>query len=251
MLDITEKLRLESIAEAVDTMNNIGYIFSGVRHEIGNPINSMKTTLTVLARNLDQFPRTTVLEYIERAQAEVCRVEYLLHSLKNFNMFESPKSTRVDLESFMADFLLLITQDLTEQGIAIGIQIAPEAKTVFTDPRALQQVMLNVVTNSVDALAKRKEPEIGIAVTPQGEETRITIEDNGSGMEEEQLRNLFKPFCTNKIHGNGLGLVICRKMLSKMNGTIAVKSTKHIGTTVELSLPNGKNERAGYSRVRT
>jgi signal transduction histidine kinase len=83
--DITEKTRLESIAQAVNTMDNIGFIFSGIRHEIGNPLNSIKMTISVLRKNLDRFPKETIREYIERTASEITRMEYLLKSLRNFS----------------------------------------------------------------------------------------------------------------------------------------------------------------------
>src|SRR3970282_1845245 len=82
--DVTDKLRFESIAEAVNTMNSIGYVFSGIRHEIGNPLNSIKMTLNVLKKNLDKYGKDHILEYIDRALSESARIEYLLKSLKNF-----------------------------------------------------------------------------------------------------------------------------------------------------------------------
>jgi signal transduction histidine kinase len=245
ILDITEKVRLESIAEAVDTMNNIGYVFSGVRHEIGNPINSLKTTLAVLRNNIDKFSGDTVVEYIQRAQGEIARIEYLLHSLRNFNMHESPKSHTVKLNAFLDNFLSLITEDLRKKGIEISTKIQSEAGEVFIDPRALQQVLLNLVTNAIDALGRRKKPKITIHVSQAGERSTIRIEDNGCGMSQQQQRDLFKPFHTTKSHGNGLGLVICRKMLAKMNSTITVKSTKNVGTAVEISLPKINVKRTG------
>ena len=69
--DITESARLESIAEAVNAMENITYIFSGLRHELGNPINSIKMTLSVLKKNLGRYSLTTVQEYVDRTLAEI------------------------------------------------------------------------------------------------------------------------------------------------------------------------------------
>ncbi len=237
IMDITEKVRLQSIAAAVESMNNIGYVFSGIRHEVGNPINSAKTTLSVLKKNINNFSRERVLEYIERAQTEISRIEYLLHSLKNFNMYESPNPKMIDLPLFVEDFIALVKKDLGKKGITIQAFIQPKVKTAFIDPRALQQVMLNLVTNATDALEERKDPRILIEIVQTGKDVKIKIKDNGRGMTYEQKKNLFNPFCTTKTHGTGLGLVICRKMLAKTDSTIAIESRENVGTVVELSLP--------------
>lgn len=235
--DITEKERLESIAEAVNIMENAGYIFSGIRHELGNPINSIKMTLSVLKNNLDKFPSETTAQYIDRTLKEISRVEYLLKSLKNFSMYESPHPEQVDLTAFMEKFLSLTEDYFHSKGIEIKTLVAPHTKWGYIDPRAFQQVMMNLMSNAVDALEGREHPEIIIYMHKVLDRIWINIADNGCGMTEEQQRNLFKPFYTSKPHGTGLGMVIVKKMLAKMNSTIEVKSFENSGTLVTISLP--------------
>ena len=91
--DVTEKVRLESIAQAVDTMKNIGYIFAGVSHEIGTPINTIGMNLDMIRKKLDTLTKEDIAEYVDRAQTQVSRVLYLLRNLKNFNMYESLQSS--------------------------------------------------------------------------------------------------------------------------------------------------------------
>ena len=92
--DVSEARRLESIAEAINMMDNVGYIFSGIRHELGNPINSIKTALTVLKQNLKKWSTDQVDVYIERCLTETTRVEYLLQTMKTFSMHENPECSR-------------------------------------------------------------------------------------------------------------------------------------------------------------
>ena len=237
--DVTEKVTLESIAEAVNTMNNIGYIFSGIRHELGNPINSMKTALTVLGNNLDRFSRDVAIEYISRIMAEVSRVEYLLHSLKNFNMYEHVAPQDTDVSSFMEKFLSLVSEDMRKRGIGVHAIIHPEVRWMRTDPRALQQVLLNVLTNASDALEGGEDPKIVISVFRMGGKVKFSLVDNGCGMSEEEQEKIFRPFQTSKAHGTGLGLVIARKMLASMNALIEISSSRDAGTIVEITLPEG------------
>ena len=242
--DITERIRLESIAEAVNNMNNIGYIFSGIRHEIGNPINSIKMTLTVLKRNIDDYSKETVVEYIDRTLGEIGRIEYLMKSLKNFNMYETPYLQNVHLHSFLEKFLDLVKNDFKNNGITITTEIDPEAQYVSADPRALQQILLNIMTTAADALQENEDPQVHIKATPLHNLVSIDVIDNGCGMEEEELANLFRPFVTNKPGGTGLGLVIVKKMLAKMGGFIDVESRPGSGTKVMLIL-EGKPHDAG------
>jgi len=235
--DITEKLRLESIAQAVNTMDNIGFIFSGIRHEIGNPLNSIKMTLSVLRNNLLKFDPETVEEYFERAQQEIGRMEYMLKSLKNFSMFENVECQEVDLSHFMDRFLPLLSRDIETKGITLRIDGFDSSVFVQIDPRALHQALLNLVSNAADAVADTERPAIAIRLRFSDNLAWIYVEDNGCGMTEEEQKRLFQPFCTNKSNGNGLGLVIVRKLLTKMNASIDAQSTPGRGTVMRIALP--------------
>jgi PAS domain S-box-containing protein len=242
--DITEKIRLESIAEAANLMENIGYVFSGIRHEMGNPINTIKMTLSLLANKVDTSPKEDLKKYIEWTVGEVSRVEYLLKALRNFNMYETPEYQNVCMGTFMDNFLSLVTTDFEKKGIRIESLVHPVAEWGYADPRALQQVMLNIVSNASDALQGKEKPEILINVSREEGRIKLTVTDNGGGMSEEQKKELFKPFRTTKPGGTGLGLVIAKKMLTGMNGAIEIESKKGHGTTVDISIPegNGKSE---------
>lgn len=235
--DITSKKRLESIAEAANLMTNIGYIFSGIRHEIGNPINSIKMALTVLNNNMDSYSLEMIKEFTERSLDEVMRVEYLLKALKNFSMFENLEIKRISLTDFLNNFTGLIRDDFLNKNITIRTDLPPEQIYAYADPRALHQVILNLMTNSADALESAHSPLISIKLEKKTRLIILEISDNGCGMTPEESSYLFKPFYTSKRSGTGLGLVIVKKMLSKMNSTIKIMSEKNKGTTVMIIIP--------------
>ncbi|NTW60603.1 MAG: HAMP domain-containing histidine kinase [Nitrospirae bacterium] len=235
--DITEKMRLSAIAEAVNTMNNLGYIFSGIRHELGNPINSIKTTVTVLRKNLQAYSKEKTREFIDRVLDDVTRVELLLKDLKNFSMYENPECGEVLLEHFLEHLLSMSAPDFNARNIRIKKFIRPGAERGWFDARAMQQVMLNIFTNAYDALQSSAAPVISIYAMRVGDRIVLKVMDNGTGMTEEQKKRLFHPFSTTKTHGTGLGLVIVKKMLLKMNGTIEIESAEKSGTNVTISVP--------------
>lgn len=235
--DITDRLRLESIAEAVNTMENIGYVFTGIRHEIGNPVTALKMTLNLLLRNFDKYSRDAVLGYLERCLEEISKVEYLLQNLKTFNMYEEPEIKLVVLKDFLGKFLSLLNTNYKNKRINIKSSIEPGVEFCFTDPRALQQVLMNIFTNAVDSCEMKDNPEISITLTRSSGTVRLRMSDNGCGMTKEQMENLFKPFHTTKIRGTGLGLVIAKKLLAKMDAHIEITSRLNEGTDVDILLP--------------
>jgi len=236
--DVTDKVRLESIAESVNMMDNIGYIFSGVRHEIGNPINSINMTLSILKQKLGTIDQPAVNGYLNRALHEVSRIEYLLRTLRNFNMFEKPLVQNLQLRPFMEKFYALTSEDFRAKGIEIVTSIDKDVQSCYADPRVLQQVLINLLTNAADALDGRKNPKVTITIFRLDDGIRISMEDNGCGIPEDKLKNLFKPFYTSKVHGTGLGLVIVKKMISQMNGNIEISSRENVGSVVNIYLPS-------------
>lgn len=240
MRDITREMRLESIAEASTTMANTGYIFSGIRHEIGNPLNTIKMTISVLQQKLPSCSRKTIEKYIFRVLNEVERIEYLLTSLKSYNLYENLDIRTVDLVNFMNKFLSLIKTDLNRNGISLDF--SPEHPVIPTliDQRTLHQVLLNLVINASDALENEPDPKISISLLPEEERVIVTVKDNGHGIPDDLKKDLFKPFITTKKKGTGLGLVFSRKMITKMNGTIEAESNAPKGTTMIITLPAGK-----------
>jgi len=237
--DITERSRLESIAEAVNSMDNIGYVFSGIRHELGNPINSIKMTLSVLKRNLSEYSPAAVEKFVDRAMTEISRVEFLLQALKSFSIFENPEIQTVQIDDFLTRFIALVGNDLQQSGIKIGKMVESNVKTVSADPRLLHQVMMNLITNASDALAGTDNRKINIRALKHDGLIAIVVEDNGCGMSKEAQANLFKPFFTTKNRGTGLGLMITLKMVTLMKGNMEIKSVKDKGTRVTVILPQG------------
>lgn len=241
--DITERKRMEAVIEAANLTKNLGYVFSGIRHEIGNPLNSIKMALSVLQRNLEEYDKETIAEFLDRSLQEVARLEYLLKALKNYSLFERPDMQKVDVNGFINDFIALIRNDFENQQIRIQTLSEDSNPAIWADSRALHHIMLNLVTNAVDALEGVDNPQIIISTSSRNNSVDIKIDDNGKGIAEQDQQHLFKPFFTSKTQGTGLGLVIVKKMLAAMNGTIALESYPGIGTKATITLE--KPEAAG------
>jgi C4-dicarboxylate-specific signal transduction histidine kinase len=199
-------------------------------------MNNIKMLLSVLARNANGMSVERITEDLERAISEIRRVEYLLGTLKSFSLFDAPEISRVDLHRELVSFLRLAARDLDRRGIGLTIRVEEGARFAHVDPRALQQILLNLVTNAVDALAASATPHIDLHVEDEGARVAIHVADNGVGMSRDQLADLFRPFRTTKPKGTGLGLVIVKKMLTGMGGDIRAASTLHEGTTMTVSL---------------
>ncbi|MFZ5774456.1 MAG: sensor histidine kinase [Thermodesulfobacteriota bacterium] len=238
--DITDRHRLAAIDEAAEMMNNISCLFSGIRHEIGNPLNSIKMALTVLQNNIHKYSPEEIDVYFNRISSEIGKMEALLKSLKNFSMFETPKTSDVDLVVFFDNLMHLLGADIRSKQVEVEIALNPDAHRALVDARAFQHVVMNLFANAIDAMAGVERPKLVVRSKNRSNTVLLSISDNGCGMSEELLRDVFKPFFTTKPHGTGLGLVISKKMLTQMNCGIEVVSEKGRGTTFTLVLPRGE-----------
>ncbi|MGQ9897634.1 MAG: PAS domain S-box protein [Acidobacteriota bacterium] len=233
--DVTQQLRYESIAEAVNLMETTGYIFSGIRHEMGNPINSVKTALTVL-KQMENPSRATVFKYLDRSLSEIARVEYLLKTMRSFSLYETPVLELLPIVPFLERFHSLIEEDFSKRGIHLERLFEDNAGTVRADQRALHQALLNLVTNAADAVDGCPEPTIVLRVFRREDLVSIVVADNGTGLMPQQMDHLFKPFYTSKPNGTGLGLVITKKLISKMNGTVELRPGLSGGCEASITL---------------
>ncbi|WP_058867835.1 PAS domain S-box protein [Chloracidobacterium thermophilum] len=233
--DVTEQLRYEAIAEAVNVTENASHIFSAIRHEMGNPINSIKTALTVL-RQTKPLSSEAVTTYVERCLSEIGRVEYLLRALRSFSLYETPELKAQPLLPFLERFCTLVKDGLAAQGVDFQSCLASDLGWVNFDARALHQALMNLVSNAVDALSPVPTPQITLMARRYHRLIVIEVRDNGPGIEPKHRDHIFKPFYTTKPQGTGLGLVIARKLLSRMQGTVELQSPPTGGCVAIVTL---------------
>ena len=243
--DVTELRRLKTIAEAHNFHDHLGVIFSGIRHELGNPINSIKAALQVVTGSIGTMQPTKLRDYLERMGEEVRRVEYLLRSLRSYSLYERPRLEPVDLRSFLSRFRRLTRDENASCGVRIDVTIDADADTVWADPQALHQVLLNLIGNATGAIEGREGGRVEIRAGRRGRYCSLTVRDNGPGIPPKHLPHVFQPFYTTRSGGTGLGLPISKHLLSLMRGSIELSSTD-AGTEAHILLD--RREPAGNAR---
>ncbi|RTZ91277.1 MAG: hypothetical protein DSY91_05240 [Deltaproteobacteria bacterium] len=237
--DISEKERLREMAEATAMMDNVAYILAGFSHEVGNPLNSIKTMASVLKENIGNFPPEKLKEYLENILSEVGRIEFLLRMFKVFRSYEDLDVQLIDVKAFFKRFLKLVERDLQSRNIRFQIEYYHNVLYAVGDERALQQIMLNLLTNAMDAVSEVEEPSIRIDVSNSERNLVITVSDNGVGISQEECDKLFLPFYTTKAKGTGMGLTIVKNLLTRMKGSIRVRPRPMTrGTEVSVFIPN-------------
>lgn len=234
--DVTDVQRLRSIADSVNLSDNLGHFLSGIRHELGNPVNSVKTALTVLHSNLGTFGAEKTRDYLQLVLGEIGRIEFLLSSLRSFSRHESVILDRVEVSALVKEVLSPVRTSVRNSQVELVVE-PPPAVSVIADQRAVYQVLLNLISNAIEAPRGETELIIRIETTARRDYVDISVVDNAAGMTAKDLEMAMRPFHTTKRTGTGLGLVIASRLAANQGGQLRLLSTPGEGTRAVLSLP--------------
>lgn len=216
-------------------------LISVLTHEIMNsvtPITSLTSTTLEIIKNQQSGEAIEMNDIEEALQAIERRSKGLLHFVdvyKNLTRSSKPKLQEVYLEPLIHDILRLFKNQLIQKNIRLIVNI-PDTFKLTIDSDLIEQVIINLVLNAIDAVKEKQE---GIITIQSGvsNNARLTLEisDNGNGISTDNLDKIFIPFFTTKEKGSGIGLSLCRQIMRLHNGTIAVQSIEDTCTTFTLS----------------
>ena len=237
MKPLEEPLGQESASADALALHLQGRNFSALLHEIINPVFAVKTALRVLQSKQAELAPESLARFLGSSIEELGKVEDLLRNLKASTLTGHLVLQDVSLSSLLDHLAALVHEAFLREGVTLAIALDSAVRVCRADPRALHQVLVNVLNNAFDACRGRPAPKISVQASRR-EDGRILIRvsDNGCGMSEEQLGKLFQPFQTTKQSGTGLGLSIGRELLARMSGTIAIESALRRGTVVDITL---------------
>jgi len=217
-----------------------GQLAASLAHEIGTPLNSISGHVQLLARRKTGDPTSDRrLQIIENQIENIVRtVKQLLSWTGKFDL----RFDAVDLRGVLDEVVLLTSPALEFRKIQVRTDCARQGPRVRGDAGYLQQVFLNLINNSMDAMPRGGDLQLRVTADggPAGAPSvRVEVEDTGEGIGEETLSHIFDPMFTTKRIGTGagLGLAICQQIIQQHGGTIAVRSRLHEGTCFTVTLP--------------
>jgi signal transduction histidine kinase len=189
-------------------------------------------------------------EYLYRIIRQVDRLNKLLSNFFTYARPGRPKKTKISLVEIVDETRQLVSDKLTGKNIQLVENYEPNLPYIFADPGQMQQVFLNLMLNSIDAVDKNGVIEITARFIPKNEGLKkrisspdfqhnrdyikVYFKDNGCGMNSEVTQKAFKPFYSTKPHGAGLGLAIVSRILNENNASIYLDPVEHKGTTFIL-----------------
>ena len=238
--DVTEQRILEAQIIQSDKMASIGQLVSGVAHELNNPLTSIAGLAELLLERPSQaeFPR----EHLRVIHDQAARAGRIVRNLLTFARKGVPEKTAVDLNDVVVRTSLLIVYELQLHGIELESELSAETPIVLGDRYELQQVLLNLVTNAVQAvsgLEPGKPRRITLSTTRSGGEVVLRVGDNGPGVPKDVVPYLFTPFFTTKApgEGTGLGLSLSYGLVKAHEGVLEYEALPHGGAEFRVTLP--------------
>jgi signal transduction histidine kinase len=250
--DVTREKALRAQIYQAEKMASIGMLAAGVAHEINNPLTAIAGFAEGIRRRIPQLMANTPPEFMADLEEyssiilqECNRCRDIVQALFNFSR-SRPSKKAVCLSAMIEEAFSLLRHSIKQfKGIVIRLELDPDMPDVWLDDTQVRQVVLNLVTNALDALTisadgeEIKEPKGVIVIRTMRESgfVILQVEDSGSGIEPQHLRMAFDPFFTTKSKGLGLGLTISYSVVKAHGGDIRLVRTPEGTTRVTVSLP--------------
>lgn len=221
--------KIEKMQIKMKELENISNISRVLAHEIRNPLGSIKGFAQYLSKkNTDP----SLNEYFDIIVKESLRIERLTDELSSYANPKKVNITDINLKDFLQEVIL----PFESQNKEIKFEIDTEDIKIKTDMDKLQQILANVIQNSVDAVSEKNQKIIYIKTEKSDGKIKIEIEDTGTGIDEITLKQALEPFFTTKSKGTGLGLAIVKRLCEVLKIDLQIKSKKGEGTKVCLTL---------------
>ena len=234
--DITEFKNLEKKFYESQKLAAVGQLSAGIAHEVRNPLSSIKMSLRILEKRLN--PIGNDFRRFKIAEKEVEHLEKIVNDILIYAKPAEPEIKPADINSFLESSLLMVEKELSEKKINVQFHNDPDIPLINLDSAMLRQAFLNIYLNAIDAMENGGSLKIKTKFVQNGHKhILIEIEDNGYGIEVEDMPHLFNPFFTRKKYGTGLGLTQVKKFIDLHHGNIEILSKKGEGTRVMVTLP--------------
>lgn len=229
-------------------MAALGKMAAGVAHEINNPLMLIRESAGWIRDLLDEEDPTKLQNFTElqetaeKIEKHVDRAKGVTHRMLGFGRRMDPTRNEVFINALADQTIAFLETEATHRNIRIIKNYDTSVPTILSDPAQLQQVILNIIDNAIDAVEKDGTVSVSTHALPDGG-CSISISDSGPGIPEDKLKRIFDPFFTTKQvgEGTGLGLAICFSILEKIGGTLSVESVDGQGATFTVTLPRAVN----------
>ncbi|HEX6998091.1 MAG TPA: PAS domain S-box protein [Gammaproteobacteria bacterium] len=248
MRDLTQQRAAELHTRAVESrlayvgrFSLMGEMAAGIAHEINQPLSAIATYAQTARRVLERKPvQEAVLKDIcEKIDDQARRAGQVIENIRKFIRRQDIRTEALDVNRLIQDVWDLVEADARAEGITVLARFSPELPPVRGDAVQLQQVLLNLTRNAVDAMRGLNGRDAIVVATGRGEDgsVRISVADRGPGVAPSLGENIFHPFVTTKQDGLGVGLAISRTIIQAYGGRLTYSDNPEGGAVFAIELP--------------
>ena len=230
--DISEAKSFQEQMQRADRLAAVGAMAAGIAHEINNALAVIFGQTADGARG-EEGLRTALAQ----VDAQARRIADIVQGVLGFARPRPPQSIPVDLVELAGKTLEMVRHDLSRAHIRVDTAFDPALPPAQADPQQLQQVLLNLCTNAIHAMADGRDKRLRVEVRAEREQLALRVADNGPGIAADVLPHIFDPFFSTKSEGSGLGLSVSYAIARAHGGDLRVESEPGRGTRFTLLLP--------------
>jgi PAS domain S-box-containing protein len=246
--DITQMRQMERQLQQVEKLSGLGTMISGIAHELNNPLTAIMGNAELLSMNKSVTDREK--KSLDVILQESSRAAKIVSGLLAFAREHRPERRVISVNDVVMESLTLREYNLRVNNISVQLSLSSDVLPTLGDPYQLQQVFTNIINNASDALTETGGGKLTIRTEQKEEMLRIVFEDDGPGIETENLKKVFDPFFTTKDigKGTGLGLSMAYGIIEEHGGKIKVESEPGRGATFTVKLPVHKGKGEGSKK---
>lgn len=233
--DVTERKVFERDVQRLERLATAGRLASGVAHEIRNPLTGMRTSMQVLKKRLGPYAEDKNISIINRTIGEIDRLNQMTSDLLEYAKPKQYQPSKVVVSEIVNSVYTLIEGDMRERSIKFETSYPSPQWELYVDADHLHQILLNVLKNAIEAIDNNGIIRISGADDFLSSSGMLLIQDNGIGMDSNDLEKIYDPFFTKKINGTGLGMSVVYELVNQNDGKIQINSAYGEGTQVILS----------------
>jgi len=227
--DLDPVQRLESVVDNSERLARLGGLFSGVAHQIRNPLNAITLELELLSQ--DARESRPVEDHVHAVREEMSRIDLVIEALMRFMRPGQLKIERVAANDLLSE----VAKSVHDPLIEVSCELDPAAAFIKADRAILMEALRNIVQNAVDAMPKGGTLTMASALV--NGHVELSVADTGEGISPEHLEDIFQLYFTTKADGNGVGLPLALRAVDLHGGTLNIESKPNEGTAVCIRLP--------------
>jgi C4-dicarboxylate-specific signal transduction histidine kinase len=227
----------------ITRLTTLGELTASIAHEVNQPLTGIVGNGAACLRWLSKDPPEfygEVRASVEAMIGDANRASMIIAKIRALAKNSSPQMAIVDINAVIKDAIALFRHGLDDHRIVLRHELSTQSAPVMGDRTQLQQVIINLIMNSVDAMQDITDRAREITIqSSHSENGKVVVEilDSGAGVDPHQIEKLFQPFYTTKPKGLGMGLSISRSIIEAHDGNLSMSSNPEIGTTVHITLP--------------